>query len=118
MLEPRRANRAFLARTVRYLAGESALFFAIGTGVPASNNAHEIARSIASEGRVVYVDNDPMIRPHYSHLLACLIPHAQVKIYPDSAHGFLFQHHAEFAGDVDAFLAGAALTAAVPSLGR
>jgi hypothetical protein len=27
-----------------------------------------------------------------------------VKIYPDSAHGFLFQHHAEFAGDVDAFL--------------
>jgi hypothetical protein len=35
----------------------------------------------------------------------------------DSAHGFLFQHHAEFASDVDAFLAGAALTAAVPSLG-
>jgi hypothetical protein len=27
-----------------------------------------------------------------------------VKIYPDSAHGFLFQHHAEFAGDVDEFL--------------
>jgi pimeloyl-ACP methyl ester carboxylesterase len=33
-----------------------------------------------------------------------LIPHAQVKIYPDSAHGFLFQHHAEFAADIDAFL--------------
>jgi len=28
-----------------------------------------------------------------------------VKIYPDSAHGFLFQHHAEFAADVEAFLA-------------
>jgi hypothetical protein len=27
-----------------------------------------------------------------------------VKIYPDSAHGFLFQHHAEFAADVEAFL--------------
>jgi hypothetical protein len=27
-----------------------------------------------------------------------------VKIYPDSAHGFLFQHHTEFAADVDAFL--------------
>jgi pimeloyl-ACP methyl ester carboxylesterase len=49
-------------------------------------------------------DSDPMILPHYSHLLAGLIPQARVKIYPDAAHGFLFQHHAEFAGDVDAFL--------------
>ena len=52
-------------------------------------------------------DSDPMILPHYSYLLAGLIPHAQVKIYPDSAHGFLFQHHAEFAADVEAFLADA-----------
>jgi len=49
-------------------------------------------------------DSDPMILPRYSYLLAGLIPHAQVKIYPDSAHGFLFQHHAEFAADVGAFL--------------
>jgi pimeloyl-ACP methyl ester carboxylesterase len=49
-------------------------------------------------------DSDPMILPRFSYLLAGLIPHAQVKIYPDSAHGFLFQHHAEFATDVDAFL--------------
>ena len=49
-------------------------------------------------------DSDPMILPHYSHLLAGLIPQARVKIYPDSAHGFLFQHHAEFAADVEAFL--------------
>jgi pimeloyl-ACP methyl ester carboxylesterase len=51
-------------------------------------------------------DSDPMILPHYSYLLAGLIPHARVKIYPDSAHGFLFQHHAEFAADVEAFLSG------------
>jgi len=51
-------------------------------------------------------DSDPMILPHYSQLLAGLIPQARVKIYPDSAHGFLFQHHAEFAADVDAFLGG------------
>ncbi|QIY72378.1 alpha/beta hydrolase [Streptomyces sp. RLB1-33] len=51
-------------------------------------------------------DSDPMILPHHSHLLAGLIPQARVKIYPDSAHGFLFQHHAEFAADVDAFLGG------------
>jgi pimeloyl-ACP methyl ester carboxylesterase len=49
-------------------------------------------------------DSDPMILPRYSHLLAGLIPHSILKIYPDSAHGFLFQHHAEFAADVAAFL--------------
>jgi hypothetical protein len=31
-------------------------------------------------------------------------PAAWVKIYPDSAHGFLFQHYAEFAADVETFL--------------
>jgi pimeloyl-ACP methyl ester carboxylesterase len=49
-------------------------------------------------------DSDPMILPHYSYLLGGLIPQARVKIYPDSAHGFLFQHHAEFASDVEDFL--------------
>ena len=49
-------------------------------------------------------DSDPMILPHYSFLLAGLIPQAKLKIYPDAAHGFLFQHAAEFAADVDAFL--------------
>ena len=49
-------------------------------------------------------DSDPMILPHYSYLLAGLIPQARVKIYADSAHGFLFQHHADFAADVEAFL--------------
>jgi hypothetical protein len=47
---------------------------------------------------------DPMILPHFSYLLAGLIPQARVRIYPDAAHGFLFQHHAEFCSDVDAFL--------------
>jgi pimeloyl-ACP methyl ester carboxylesterase len=49
-------------------------------------------------------DSDPMILPRYSYLLAGLIPQALVKIYPDSAHGFLFQHYAQFAADCDAFL--------------
>ena len=49
-------------------------------------------------------ESDPMILPRYSYLLAGLIPGARVKIYPDSAHGFLFQHHAEFAADVETFL--------------
>jgi pimeloyl-ACP methyl ester carboxylesterase len=49
-------------------------------------------------------DSDPMILPRYSYLLAGMIPRAQVEIYPDSAHGFLFQHHAAFAADVEKFL--------------
>ena len=49
-------------------------------------------------------DSDPMILPHYSYLLAGLMPQSRVKLYPDSAHGFLFQHRAEFARDVEAFL--------------
>jgi pimeloyl-ACP methyl ester carboxylesterase len=53
-------------------------------------------------------DSDPMILPRYSHLLTGLIPQAQLKIYPDAAHGFLFQHHAAFAADVSQFLAAAA----------
>ena len=53
-------------------------------------------------------DSDRMILPHYSYLLAGLIPQAQLKIYPDAAHGFLFQHHKEFAADLDAFFGDAA----------
>ena len=49
-------------------------------------------------------DSDPMILPRYSYLLAGLIPDSRVKIYPDAAHGFLFQHYAEFADDVRTFL--------------
>jgi pimeloyl-ACP methyl ester carboxylesterase len=55
-------------------------------------------------------DRDPMIRPHYSYLLAGLIPHAVLRLYPDSAHGFLFQHHDEFATDVNTFLGDGAET--------
>jgi pimeloyl-ACP methyl ester carboxylesterase len=44
-----------------------------------------------------------MSLPQYSYLLAGLIPKARLKIYPDSAHGFLFQHHADFAADLQAF---------------
>jgi len=68
---------------------------------------HSQLQRVGALGMPVFVangDSDPMILPRYSYLLAGLIPHAQVKIYPDSAHGFLFQHHAEFAADVDTFL--------------
>ena len=50
-------------------------------------------------------DDDRMILPWYSHLVASLVPDGTVKLYPDSAHGFLFQHAEQFAKDVIDFLA-------------
>jgi len=72
-------------------------------GIP----VHALLQRLSAIAVPVFVangDSDPMILPHYSYLLAGLIPQARVKIYPDSAHGFLFQHHAEFAADVEVFL--------------
>jgi pimeloyl-ACP methyl ester carboxylesterase len=71
---------------------------------------HSLLERVSAIDKPVFVangDSDPMILTRYSHLLAGLIPDARLKIYPDAAHGFLFQHHVEFAADVDAFLAGA-----------
>jgi len=67
---------------------------------------HALLQRLSSIELPVFVangDSDPMILPHYSYLLAGLIPQARVKIYPDSAHGFLFQHHTEFAADCRTF---------------
>jgi len=72
-------------------------------GIP---NHSLLERVGAIELRVLVAngDSDPMILPRYSYLLAGLLPDARLQIYPDSAHGFLFQHHAQFAADVHAFL--------------
>ena len=66
-----RANRAFLARAVRFLAAEAGIrqFLDIGTGIPAANNTHEVAQSVAPSCRVVYVDYDPVVLLHAEALL-------------------------------------------------
>jgi hypothetical protein len=66
-----RANRAFLARGVRFLAGEAGVrqFLDIGTGIPSANNTHEVAQEVAPASRVVYVDNDPIVLAHARALL-------------------------------------------------
>ena len=67
-----RANRAFLARVVRYLAAEAGIrqFLDIGTGIPSADNTHEVAQAAAPDSRVVYVDNDPIVLAHARELLA------------------------------------------------
>jgi hypothetical protein len=66
-----RANRAFLARAVHFLAGEAGIrqFLDIGTGIPSANNTHEVAQAAAPDTRVVYVDNDPTVLAHARALL-------------------------------------------------
>ena len=66
-----RANRAFLARAVRYLADECGIrqFLDIGTGLPAPGNTHEVAQAVAADSRIVYVDNDPLVLTYARALL-------------------------------------------------
>ena len=66
-----RENRKFLGRVVRYLAAEAGIrqFLDIGSGLPSTNNVHEVAQHAAPESRVVYVDNDPMVLTHARALL-------------------------------------------------
>ena len=65
------AARAFRHRVVRYLAGEARVtqFIDIGPGLAAAGNTHEVAQAIAPEGRVVYVDNDPVVLAHARALM-------------------------------------------------
>ncbi|SRR6266568_342466 len=57
-----RANRRFLARAVRYLAGQGVTqFLDIGTGLPTMDNTHEVAQRASPAARVAYVDNDPIV---------------------------------------------------------
>jgi hypothetical protein len=64
-------NRAFLRRTVHWLAAEAGInqFLDIGTGLPTSPNVHEVAQSVDPSARIVYVDNDPIVLTHARALL-------------------------------------------------
>jgi len=71
VVDTARAERGFLVRAVRYLAGEAGIrqFLDIGTGLPTVNNTHEVAQATAPECRIVYVDNDPLVLVHARALL-------------------------------------------------
>lgn len=65
------ANRAFLRRSVRFLADAGIRqFLDLGSGIPTVGNVHEIAQRAAPDARVVYVDLDPVAVAHSRELLA------------------------------------------------
>ena len=94
-----RANRAFLARAVRFLAHDEGIrqFLDVGTGIPSADNTHEVAQRCAPESRIVYVDNDPIVLSHAKALLTS-VPEGECAYVDADMH------------DPDAILAEAAKT--------
>jgi pimeloyl-ACP methyl ester carboxylesterase len=72
-------------------------------GIP-DHAALQRLTGIKSPTLVIQGDDDLMIPTKLSHLMAGLIPDAQIRIYPDASHGFLFQYPTEVAAEVNAFL--------------
>ena len=104
LAEMARAERAFLVRVVRFLAGPARIrqFLDIGAGLPAGGNTHELAQRIAPDSRIFYADNDPAVLLHAQALLGS----PMLASTPEGA--------VRYAGadlrDVAAVLAGAAST--------
>jgi hypothetical protein len=61
-----RANRAFLGRAVRFLAGQAGIrqFLDIGSGIPTQDNVHQVAQAATAGARVVYADADDVAVAH------------------------------------------------------
>jgi O-methyltransferase involved in polyketide biosynthesis len=70
------ANRAYLARVVRYLAADCGVrqFLDIGAGLPFPDNTHEVAQQVDPAARVCYVDNDKVVLTHARALLTSTPP--------------------------------------------
>ena len=99
-----RAERAFLVRAVRFLAGPAKIrqFLDVGAGLPAGGNTHEIAQRIAPDTGIVYADNDPAVLVHARALL-------QTPMLASTPEGTVSYVDADLR-DVTAVLAGLART--------
>lgn len=69
-----RENRAFMLRAVRYMAGHGVRqLLDVGVGLPTGQAVHEVLHEALQgqkgAGRVLYVDNDPLVLTHARALL-------------------------------------------------
>jgi pimeloyl-ACP methyl ester carboxylesterase len=74
-------------------------------GIPDASQLSRLA-GIRQPVLVTNGDNDRMIPSVNSQILVDHLPNARLRIFPDAAHGFLFQYPKEFAELVNGFLAG------------
>lgn len=66
-----RLSRAFLRRAVEYCARAGITQFVdLGSGIPTVGNVHQVARLVAPQARVVYVDVDSVAVAHTRQLLS------------------------------------------------
>jgi hypothetical protein len=80
-----RAQRDFLGRAVRFLAGEAGIrqFLDLGTGIPNADNVHAVAQTTAPDCRIVYVDHDPVVLAYAHTLLETTAEGATAFVYGD-----------------------------------
>jgi hypothetical protein len=80
-----RAQRAFIGRAVRFLAGEAGIrqFLDLGTGIPNADNVHAVAQATAPDARIVYVDHDPVVLAHAHTLQSSTEEGAAAFLYGD-----------------------------------
>ena len=94
--EDRDADVSLVARDTQAAA-------VIEWGIPDPTKLVRLA-SIKAPTLVANGDNDIMVPTPNSYLLAGHIPNAELIIYPNANHGFLFQYPHEFAAEVLAFV--------------
>ena len=64
------ANRGFHQRAAKWIAQHGIRqFIDIGSGLPTVGNTHEVVHRVDPDCRVVYVDNDPMVREQAAAIL-------------------------------------------------
>jgi S-adenosyl methyltransferase len=104
LAETARAERAFLVRVVRFLAGPARIrqFLDVGSGLPAGGNTHEIAQRIVPDTGIVYADHDPSVILHAKSLLS-------TPMLASTPEGAVYYADADLR-DVAAVLAAAATT--------
>jgi hypothetical protein len=104
LAEAARAERAFLVRVVRFLAGPARIrqFLDVGSGLPAGGNTHEIAQRIVPDTGIVYADHDPSVILHAKALLSS-------PMLASTPEGAVYYADADLR-DVAAVLAAAATT--------
>jgi hypothetical protein len=89
------ANRGFLQRAVKRLAGECGIrqFIDLGSGMPTQGNTHEVVAEVRSDGRVLYVDISPQVVERANEILADTA--AATAIQADLRHPELILNHAQ-----------------------
>jgi SAM-dependent methyltransferase len=71
IIDAARENRAFLIRLCRFMASQTGVvqYLDCGSGLPTSENTHQVVQRLNPESKVVYVDNDPVVLAHGRALL-------------------------------------------------